>query len=176
MASRDAIAAAVILPYFDAVRDVFAAFHPEPGVTLERLARVRFVVDSAVRDSARHFGATTESGLQQYYAPDIIDLDEEVLTAIITHEFGHSADFAYPHRWIIPAPRGGEAAVWIRDAITNTPQARKWRTLWGTRSADHVEWTADGIALAITGRPVVYCGDEAVQCFRGGVRRPAGLR
>jgi hypothetical protein len=175
MASRDAIAAAVILPYFDAVRDTFAAFCPEPGTSLSRLARVRFVVDSAVRDSKRHYGATNEDGLQQFYAPDIIDIDEESLTAIIAHEFGHSADFAYPQRWILPS-HGPAKAVWIKEVQVEGGPARKWRTLWGKRTSDEVEWTADGIAQSVIGRPIRYCGDGQVQCLRGGVSRPAGLR
>jgi hypothetical protein len=174
MASRQTIAAAVLLPHFDAVRDVFAAYCPEPGVALTKATKVRFVVDDDVRDSERHFAATSEDGLQQFYASDVIDQDEETLAAIIAHEFGHSLDFLYPCRWIPSSPSGPGKAIWIDD--TTTKPARMWRNLWAGRGRDQVEWAADGIAHTILGRPIVYCGDCVVQCFRGGIARPAGLR
>lgn len=174
------IAAAVLLPHFDAVRDVFAAYHPEPDVRLTKLARVRFVIDPDIRDKRRHFAGTSDTGLQQYYAPEIVDLGEENLIAIVAHEFGHSTDFMYPGRWISPADGPG-VAQWISDADEQRRDrdgrypARAWRRLWRERNADHIEWAADGIAQAITGRKIGYCGPCLLQCFSG-IERPVGLR
>jgi len=106
---------------------------------------------------------------------------------VFCHEFGHAADFAYPARWLMP-PDGPGCAVWIDDP--DVKPARQWRTLWRQRNdlagkrdktrpcehaRDQIEWAADGIAEAVTGKRVGYCGDCLLQCFRG-EERPAGLR
>lgn len=174
------VAAAVLLPHFDAVRDVFAAYRPEPGVKLDKIQRIRFVIDPEIRDKQRHFAGTSENGLRQFYAPEIVDLGEENLIAIIAHEFGHSVDFLYPARWLSP-PDGPGLSRWLTDADEQRRDgdgrfpARAWRRLWRERGADQVEWAADGIAQAITGRKIGYCGPCLIQCFSG-IERPMGLR
>jgi len=171
--SREEMVAAVLLPYFDAVRDVFAVFCPAPGLTLDKVQKVRFVVDPKIHDKPRHFAATTEDGLRMFLAPQLADLDEEVTVAIITHEFGHAVDFLYPWRWITP-PDGPGKAVWVTDPLDS--RGRQWRKLWQGRNADQIEWAADGIAHAVTGRAIGYKGACVVQSFSGGIERPVGLR
>jgi hypothetical protein len=191
------VAAAILQPHFDAVRDVFVAY--EPGVSTEvggrvlrprglvKLAKTKFVIDPKIRDTRRHFAATRDDGLLMMFAPEFVDLPMDTVVAVICHEFGHAADFAYPARWLMP-PDGPGCAVWIDDP--DVKPARQWRTLWRQRNdlagkrdktktcehaRDQIEWAADGIAEAVTGKRVGYCGDCLLQCFRG-EERPAGLR
>lgn len=173
--TREEISASVILPHFHAVQDVFADFSPEPGVKLDRLKKTQFIIDPSVHDKPRHFAATRDDGRLMMFAPGIIDLDIETLIAILTHEFGHAADFTYAGRWI-SQPSGPGIARWIEDSDLSRREFRTWRKLWEDRSRDHVEWAADGIAEAVTGRNIKYCGDCVLQCFHGGIERPKGLR
>jgi hypothetical protein len=197
---------AVVQPYFEAVRDIFLAYAPERGVKLTKCKKTKLLVDAKVgRGGAklpncegRHFAATRDDGLVMYVAPRIIDLPEENVVAILSHEFGHAIDHLYPAHWIMP-PKGAGKATWI-GPFTNaerqnwwtgpetSKEYRSWQRLWSQRSLDQIEWAADGIAYAITGREIGYCGDCMVQCYSGTnlcvgdsvtgppVRRPAGLR
>lgn len=181
--STEEMAASVLLPHFDAVRDIYVAFSPEPGVTLGRAAKVRFVIDEKFHDKPRHFAATTEDGLRMYFAPQIVDLDEERVVAIIAHEFGHAVDFLYPHRWIT-APDGPGPARWVstddeerfRRSIRLHGERYEWPRLWRERNADQIEWAADGIAEAVTGKKILYSGKCVLQNFSRGIERPVGLR
>lgn len=175
MLSREEIEASVILPHFHAVQDVFMEHEVEPGFRLKLLAKIKFVVDKKIHNTPRHFAATREDGLLMLFAPGIVDLPVEALVAIITHEFGHAVDFLYPARWI-SSPDGPAEASWIREEDLLTKQFNKWKKLWRDRSRDQIEWTADGIAAAVTGQKITYCGDCMIQCFGGGIERPEGLR
>jgi hypothetical protein len=187
---RVELAAAVIEPHFDAVRDVYAGFEPEPGKRLTTLKRTRFVVEPGVHDSERHYAMCRDDGLLIKVAPEAAQLDLETLTAVLAHEFGHAADFAYPGRWV---PSRGKRAIWIGeggcwhyDQHGNAewrPQkgndgrrVRKWQSLWHERDDDQVEWSADSIAYTVTGLKIQYCGPCLLQCFGAGAARPAGLR
>lgn len=176
---KDEIAAAIILPHWEAVRDVFSAFVPGDDASLSKVNRIKFTVDSSFHDSPRHFAATTDDGLEMFFAPHIVDLDEEFFVAIIAHEFGHALDFLYPARWIMPPAQG--RAVWIEDP--HSYEARKWNKLWHTRSRDQIEWAADGIVWAVTGKRILYgaggCPEDSectIQRFKNGFARPKGLR
>jgi hypothetical protein len=170
----DAEVAAVILePHFDAVRDTFVEYAPEPGSQLTKLKKTRFVVDPEVHDSERHFAMCRDDGALIRIAPEAAELPLENLVAILSHEFGHAADFAYPAKWVTP-PRGSGEAVWLGDR--DDKPARKWLRLWSERNDDQVEWAADSIASTVTGIEIRYCGRCVLQCFSGDKRRPAGLR
>ncbi|MCP4242345.1 MAG: hypothetical protein GY772_17460 [bacterium] len=168
----DEVAAAVLEPHFFVVRDMFLDFEAEDGGNLRRLRRTRMVVDPSVRDSPRHFAACRDDGMLVLLAPAAADLPVENLMAILAHELGHAADFAYPGNWVTLGP--GNEAVWIGERDDRV--ARKWRRLWEQRTDDQVEWAADAIAEAVTGVKVEYCGDCMLQCFSGGNQRPPGLR
>jgi hypothetical protein len=184
------VAAAILEPHFDAVRDTFADFEPEPGVRLSVLRRTRFVIDPSVHDTPRHYGMCRDDGLLMKFAPEIVALDLEPLTAILSHEFGHAGDFAYPARWVTakgkPAVWVGEGGSWHRDNQGNAQwreqqgkeaqRIRRWQNLWHDRSDDQVEWAADSIAFTVTGIRVRYCGPCMLQCFSGTGGRPEGLR
>lgn len=185
------VAAAVLEPHFDAVRDVFVEFEPEPGQKLDALRRTRMVVDPDVHDSKRHYAMCRDDGLLIKLAPESATLDLDTLTGIITHEFGHAADFAYPGRWAfsrgLPAVWIGEGGTWYRSASgarqwreesgKEAKRIRRWQRLWHERDDDQVEWAADAIAYAVTGLKIRYCGPCMLQCFSSSGRaRPRGLR
>ena len=178
------IAAVVLAPYFDAVRDTFASFEPVTGVRLERLRKTGFLVDPDVHDSPRHYAACRDDGAQLLFAPEIAtEVDAETLVTILAHEFGHAADLAYPGDWcVLRAGSETQEAVWIGERRDRA--AEHWRSwLWPRRGDDEIEWAADCIAERVTGRSVHYCGRCLLQCFSPAkrrpqkyVRRPAGLR
>jgi hypothetical protein len=184
------VAAAILEPHFEAVKDTFVDFEPEPGERLTLLRSTRLVVDPDVHDSPRHYAQCRDDGLLIKLAPESVALDLETLTAILVHEFGHAADFAYPARWVAvkgqPASWVGEGGSWYYDSQGNARwqqdsgkearRIRRWQSLWHDRSDDQVEWSADSIAQAVTGLQVRYCGPCMLQCFSGDGGRPKGLR
>ena len=110
------VAAAELAPHFDATKDAFVSFEPEPedlpGMCLDKLQRTRMVVDPSVRDTERHFARCRDDGLLIELAPECVELPFEQLVAVLAHEMGHAADFAYPGCWVNPGGAKGEA-VWI---------------------------------------------------------------
>jgi len=170
MVSDEEVAYAILEPHFDAVRDVFADYEPEPGHALVKLNGTKLLVDSAVRDSQRHFAACRDDGLLIVLAPQAAYLDHNTLVPLICHEFGHAADFLYPARWEL---RRNRPAIWVPEGA---PKMAKRRNAWNARNDDSVEWAADSIAQAVVGRPIQYCGPCMLQCFSGGQPRPSNLR
>jgi len=168
-------AEAVIAPHWDAVRDTYVEFAPEGSGGLVRLRKTKFVMDPEMHDSPRHFAACREDGMMMLFAPQLVDLPVETMVAILAHEFGHAADFAYPAHWVMPGSGPGTAR-WVGEQ--DSKQWREWRKAWRSRTRDQIEWTADGIAQAVTGRKIGYCGEVGcmLQCFDKGQLRPAGLR
>ncbi len=195
----DELSAAILQPFWDACRDVYIDFVPADGHHgLVRLKRTKFVIDPAIRDTVRHFAACRTDGMQMIFAPEIVDLPNENLVAILAHEFGHAADYAYAGSWSWPLDKAGKT-VWVGE--DNRSRAMAWRELnrrsggsidvllepqeseavawmraWDQRSADQVEWAADAIAMAVTGHKLGYCGDCMLQTFDRCVTRPKGLR
>ncbi len=165
------LAASIITPHYDAVRDVFAEYCPPGGARLTKLRRTKLVVDPTIHDTERHYAGCRDDGLEIRVAPEGADLQTNMLVAILAHEFGHAADFAYPGRWIFRGRK--QPAQWCDEEEGRF--ATKARKLWRQRSDDQVEWSADAIAYAVTGRRIGYCGRCVIQCFDG-VPRPAGLR
>ena len=175
MADCTEIAACVIGPHFDAVRDVYAAYEPAPGFKLSKLERTRLIVTPEAHDEERHFARCSDDGLVIQMAPEATEqLDHEQLVAMLAHEFGHAADFAYPGDWVLMHPgTEDQHVVWLGGR--NDKPVRRWRSVWHDRGYDHVEWTADSIAKAVTGLSIGYSGRCMLQRF-GGSPRPAGLR
>jgi len=179
------ITAAILEPHFDAVRDTYVAYSPAPGVKLWKMRHVHFVIDDSIRDKDRHYAACRDDGKIQMYASAFVnDLELEQMVAIMAHEFGHAADFAYPGQWVTINPGQDDMkAVWV--GMGKSRQAKQWREHhWHRRSADEIEWTADAIAEAVTGQKMHYCGKCVLECFaslgKGGPvveeTRPEGLR
>lgn len=183
LVTKEEIAASVIEPHFKAVQDVFSSFEPEPGMRLSKLERVKFIIEPKVHDKPRHFAATRDDALLMMFAPQIIELDIDTLVAILAHEFGHAADFAYPARWFTH-DRGPCRAEWIDSNRVeekvgprrDTKSFRAWSKLWRDRGKDQVEWAADGIAEAVLDKHITYCKPLLLQSFVCGIDRPKGLR
>ncbi|MSO37454.1 MAG: hypothetical protein EXQ69_04295 [Acidimicrobiia bacterium] len=168
----DMIAAAILQPHFDAVRDIFVEYHKKNGICADEISKVKLLVDGRAHDAERHFAATTSTGKQIIIAPEGADLPTETLVAITCHEFGHAADFLHPGRWLVDDRR--KPAVWVTDEVSDKKKKIFWRR-WNDRSTDEIEWAADAIAYTVTGKRVGYCGPCLLQCFDG-QERPAGLR
>ena len=192
------VVGSVLQPHFDAVRDEFCRFTPDGASgPLKRLKKTRFLIDERARDTSRHFAGTSEDGRLMIFAPEIVELSIENLVAIVAHEFGHAADFLYPGAWSWPRSSSGPV-VWVgeasedkasawravfgkaraksRIASDDVAPAANWMSAWTRRSSDQVEWAADGITERVTGVRPLYCGPCLIQCWKGGIERPAGLR
>lgn len=169
---------AILDPFFEAVREVFI----ESEMSLlgqSKMRRVRPECAPWVHDTARHFAGATEDGRTILVTPELAELPEPTVVAILAHEFGHAMDFAYPamFSW---SPDG----LVYRAAAERVAVAEKLQTQaataamrqWRDRDADTVERMADAIAERVTGRPIGYSGPCMLQTLGGGVPRPAGLR
>lgn len=134
------------------------------------------VVDESMFDGGRHFAGCREDGARIALAPQLVELPEQTITAILAHEFGHAVDGLYPAEW---EARRGAPAAWLErregDGRVDRAYARL-RQFWAERSAALVELAADSIAHAIVGHRVEYCGPCLVQCWSGGIERPDELR
>lgn len=173
--SRDEEAYVILSPHFRAVADIVSSYSAD-GTKLTELSKVKFIVDSKVHDSQRHFAMTAENGRTMWFAPGIVHLALDTMVAIICHEFGHAADFLYPARWV-SKPRPGDRARWLDDDLVGTTEAKRWQNQWLNRTRDQVEWAADAIAWELTDNKIEYGGPLELQCLgRCGEPRRAGLR
>lgn len=160
-----------VRPYDRAVREVFVAFG------LKRLKRVALYVAPWVHDSTRHFAATKTDGRTVVLAPEAADLPDETLLAILAHEYGHAADYAYPGRFLLID--GELTDFWPEDGPLPAGLERRWllrNDQWEERSDDDVERTADAIAERVTSKRIGYVGPCQLQAFDRGRARPQGLR
>jgi hypothetical protein len=170
----DEEAEAVIEPYFLAVQETFV----KAGA--ERCKKVRFEVAPWIHDSARHFAACEDTGRRMVVAPEIAELPEETLLAILSHEFGHATDFLYPAEFVliddgelVRLPRVPAKLINKKAEQANLARMNAWQR----RDSDSIERTADAIAERYTGHLVGYCGPCELQCFDRGRRpRRKGLR
>jgi hypothetical protein len=169
----EVIAAVVIQPHFDAVRDFWVDWHRRKGTGYEdAIAAVDLLVDPAIHDKDRHFMATIDTGKRIYAAPEAADLPVDTLVAILCHEFGHVDDLQHPGRWMFTERE--RPAVWLDDHAKSKGRLQR---RWLNRNDDVIEWTADAIAYSVTGKKIGYCGPCLLQCFGGGGEpRPEGLR
>jgi hypothetical protein len=186
----------IIQPYFDAVMDTFALFR-HPSRHIKKVSEVTYRITSAAHDAERHFARTRTDGRLMEFATEIVDLPPDTLVAIITHEFGHSADMLYPACWSWPKSGSGDS-IWVghsdvdrsyawrhtfgkETAVSRTGHddkatAENWVRAWSDPTDDQIEWAADAIAFAVTGKRIGYSGRCMLQSFDTGARRPAGLR
>lgn len=157
----------VLEPYFNVVRDEYLS------AGLKKVKRVRLFVAPAMHDTARHFGACKDDGSMILLAPELADVADTVMLAIMAHEFGHATDFLYPGEFVLgdsgPAMRRSEKSV-------DEKQWSKWLKAWHQRDDDVVELTADAIAERVMGVPYGYQGPCWIQSFDASRARPMGLR
>lgn len=157
----------VLEPYFEVIREDYLA----AGLT--KCKRTRLFIAPAMHDSPRHFGACKDDGSAILLAPELADVADTVMLAIMAHEFGHAADFLYPGEFVLgqqgPALRRSERDV-------EEKQWSKWLKAWHKRDDDVVELTADAIAERVMGVPYGYQGPCWIQSFDAARARPMGLR
>ena len=157
----------IIEPYYQAVRELFVVSG------LKKVRRTRLYCAPWVHDSPRHFGACRDDGTAIVVAPEMAELDERIVLAILAHELGHATDFLYPGRFVLGHER--KAQERDREKFTNG-QWTRWIKSWEQRDADTVELVADAIAELATGHQIGYVGPCRLQCFDAGKARPQGLR
>lgn len=158
----------ILEPYFDAVRERYL------DAGLDRCKHTRLIIDTSMHDTARHFAACQTDGKIIMLAPEMVELPEETVLAIVAHEIGHACDFLYP----------GEFAMAQEDepALRRSPESMKakhwhrWLRDWEARDDDLVEMTADAIAHHVLGVRYGYRGPCLIQTFGAQRLRPVGLR
>lgn len=157
----------VLEPYFEVIRLEYLAHG------LIRCKRPRLFVAPAMHDSARHYGACKDDGSAILVAPELAEMSEPIVLAILAHEFGHATDFLYPGEFVLdvdgPAQRRSKTDV-------EDKQWSKWLKAWHKRDDDVVELTADAIATRVMGVPYGYQGPCLLQSFDAVRARPMGLR
>lgn len=157
---------AILEPYFSAVRERFL----RSGY--DRIRRTRLGCDPKMHDSARHFAACRDDGLEILVAPELAEQNYDLVLGILAHECGHAIDHLYPAEFVLR-----ERVVFRRDREGESDkQWRKFLSAWKARDDDAVEFTADGIAERVLGVPIGYRGPCMLQSLTGGAARPKGLR
>lgn len=158
----------ILAPYFEAVQERYC----QRGLELCRNTRLR--VDRKMHDTARHFAACDSTGKQILLAPEMVELPEDTVLAIVAHELGHACDFLYPGYFAL---RGeSEPALWREPSSMKSKHWHKWLKDWDRRDDDAVELTADAIAHFALGVRYGYRGPCLIQTFGATRLRPVGLR
>jgi len=158
----------VLEPYFEVVQALYL------GAGLELVKRTRFYVAPEIHDTPRHYAACRDDGTAILVAPELAELPDAVVLAILCHEFGHATDFLYPGEFVMGKPEA-PAARRSREAFEDKHWAR-WMRSWSERDDDTVERTADAIAEFVTGVRYGYLGPCNLQSFDSTKARPQGLR
>lgn len=157
----------ILEPYFQVMQEAFVA----SGLT--EASRVKLYVAPTMHDSPRHFAGTRADGLVMLVAPEMVELPEPTVAAIMAHEFGHATDFLYPGEFVL----GPKRVARRRDRASFTDeQWIKWIKDWEKRDDDPIEFIADAIGELVTGRSIGYVGPCKLQTFDRGRARPQGLR
>ena len=168
---------AILEPYFEAAREVYLEYSEQRGLRVKGIRQVRLECRDDMHDSPRHFAGASEDGNLIAFAPQMVDLPEDTVAAILAHEFGHIVDFLNPGRFhcdveerkliFLPEEDEGERGERVRVA-----RLRQWRK----RDHHAVELTADLIAEQAIGKRIGYSGPCRLQGFSRGVPRPPHLR
>ncbi len=157
----------VLEPYYEAVlRD-----YKQYGLT--KVTRTRLFVAPHLHDSARHFAACKDDGSAILLAPELANMSEAIIFAIIAHELGHASDFLYPGEFVLGRER--ECARRTKSEH-DEKQWSRWLKSWHKRDDDVVELTADAIAERVMEVPYGYQGPCLLQSFDATRARPMGLR
>ena len=172
----DESARVILEPYFIAARDEFQNFCAAKQLGND-VKRTRLEVSSEVRDAERHYAGATVDGRMIAVAPELADLPEDTVAAMLAHEFGHIVDHLYPGRFVIVQeelvcyPEEYDA----NDSRTGQSRIARMRQ-WQARSEHEIELTADLIAEQVLGHRIGYSGPCMLQSFNRGSPRPKDLR
>ena len=169
---------AIVEPYFEAARDVYLEFSKERGLDVRGVKKVRLECRDDMHDTPRHFAGASEDGTRIAVAPEIVDLPEGTLAAIMAHEFGHIVDFLNPAMFICNTEE--QTLTFVSETDADEARADKTRVArmrqWNGRCEHSIELTADLIAEAATDQRIGYSGPCMLQSFGHGVTRPEKLR
>lgn len=157
----------VLEPYYEAVLEDYK----KHGLT--KCKRTRLFVAPHMHDTARHFAACKDDGSAILLAPELSNMSEPIILAIIAHELGHASDFLYPGEFVLGRDR--ECVRRVKEDHDDKQWSR-WLKAWHKRSGDVVEITADAIAERVMGAPYGYQGPCLLQSFDASLARPMGLR
>lgn len=182
--------AAIINPFW---KQVVYRFEDADFPQVKKTTRVVF--SEGVHDSCRHYAAARTDGKVLMLAPEVVNLPDEAIWALLAHEAGHFVDFASPGRFFYREPtrvrmRSGAEVEMLGELSERLPPSALFRFThlphklgkhmreWKDRDKDEVELVADGIASVAMGVPIRYTGpdDCLVETFGPGVERPLGLR
>jgi hypothetical protein len=164
----------IVEPYFEAAVDTASGFVEGLGLP-DRTGEIRLEIRAEMHDTARHFAGCQTDGRLIAFAPQVVDLPEETLGAIMLHEIGHALDFLYPGVFVL---RAGDLDVMVPpndDPVQMRRYLNRVRQ-WYDRDDDTVERTADAVAEAMSDRRIGYLGPCLLQTLDAGVPRPKGLR
>jgi len=167
---------AVLDPFFVETKKLFV----ERG--LVRCRETRLLVEEEVHDTPRHFAGCTDDGREIIAAPQLAEMPVETVVAIMAHEFGHSADFLYPSRFVVADGElvsvfeGERRERRVKLDDLDQRGAYNLRKQWETRNPPAVEETADAVAEYVTHREIRYAGPCMLQTYGPGRRRPKELR
>lgn len=165
----------VMEPYFVAARSLFVEYCATLGLD-DQVKKTRLECSSDVRDSERHFAGTTLDGKKVVVAPEMAELPEDTVAAIMAHEFGHVVDHLYPAQFVCVE----EQLMFVGDVDVSEPrgiQAKMARMRqWEKRPYHEIELLADLIAEQATGSRIGYCGKCLLQGLNRGIPRPKNLR
>lgn len=182
--------ASVLRGYWRGVVEAFEdrGLHSPSAVT-------RFEIHASWHDTCRHYAGAREDGKAIVVAPQIIDLDEDKIVAILAHEAGHIEDFAHPGRFWFRPPEAVRVRKGARVMALELPEMYPGKVLarfdrlpessmgkhirdWKKRGDDEKELVADAIASHVLKRKLGYTGPRGciIQTLDRGIERPTGLR
>lgn len=166
----------VLEPYFVAARGFFVVYCEKLGLDSKCIEKTRFECSPEVHDDERHFAGTTLDGRKVLCAPEMADLPEDTVSAIMAHEFGHVVDHQFPAQFVVV----DDDLVFLGDVEPSNPRAEQARIArmrqWNKRTHHEIEVVADHIAQAAIGSRIGYSGKCMLQGLNRGVPRPEGLR
>lgn len=166
---------AVLEPYFIAARSLFIAYCEQRGLG-DVVKTTQFECRPDMHDTDRHFAGTTLDGRKVCAAPELAELPEDNVAAILAHEFGHVVDHRYPGRFVY-ADEELVLLAEVPEGAHRGDQARVARMKqWEGRDDDEIERVADAIAEQATGQQIGYSGPCMLQGLNRGKPRPKGLR
>jgi len=165
----------VIEPFFVAAQILFVQYCKDLGLD-DRIKSTRLECSEEIHDTDRHFAGTTLDGRKVLVAPEMAELPEDTVAAIMAHEFGHVVDHQFPAYFVCVE----DELVFVGDVDVSTPRGAQAKVArmrqWEKRPVDELERLADLIAHQATGSRIGYSGKCLLQGLNRGTPRPKGLR
>ena len=170
----------ILEPFLKAAQEQFVQFEREhyggKKLSYVRLECAPWAELEQEGFDVRNFAGTSEDGRLIIAAPELVELPQESVAAVIAHEFGHAFDYLYPGRFALA--RGELLRFDDLEAEDKASQQARLARMqhWERRDRDTIETTADEIASLVLQREIRYAGPCLLQTFGRGMSRPSGLR